>query len=99
MSDLSKRYEVVKVGPDGFVRSVSVSDELPDVTEFEFPVIIMERTEDRLVIGRYKSSITGRFVSRVFALANPDTTHFAKVSRPTWTWKVVGEHMMEVKRP
>ena len=99
MSDLSKIYAVLKVGPYGPFETVSVSNELPDVTEFEFPVIIMERTEDRVMIGRYRSTITGRFVSRAFALANPDTTYFAKVSRPKWTWKVVGEHMMEVKRP
>lgn len=37
-------------------------------------------------IERYKSAVTGRFVSAAFALANPGITYKAKLRRPAWSW-------------
>ena len=50
----------------------------------------MSRVVHRYILKRvYRSAVTGRFVTKAYALENPDTTVLSVVRRPHYIWKAV----------
>lgn len=66
--------------------------EADDTSVLRYFVTFALRITTYKMVERYRSSVTGRFVDKAFAEANPDTTHQVLIKRPMWRW-IQGERL------